>query len=111
MRTTEKLIINAGDLGNDFFSDTIDVYYLTNFSLQFNWIGTPKGVLKVESANKEAGKNTFWHRVPESSILLTGNAGNFLLELRTCSFRKFRVVFEHELGTGQLWCEFIGKGR
>lgn len=110
MRTSEKLIVDAGDLGSLFVSEPIDVYYMTSFAVQFYWTGNPDGVLKIQSTNKES-KITRWHDVPESNIILTGNPGEFLLEVKTCSFRKMRVKYEPNSGSGNLWCEFIGKGR
>lgn len=109
MRTTEKLIINAGDISSNFISEIIDTYYLTNFSCQFYWNGNPQGVLSLQSNNNP--KNNIWHEIPESKIILDNTFNSFLLEVRTCAFRKIRAKFDHDSGSGLLYCEFIGKGR
>lgn len=112
MRTTEKRILDAGDLSGNVTSEPFDTYYLTGFSFAFQWSGDPVGKIRLEATNREYKdiQNAFWLYIPDSEFILSGTPGKFELNVSLVQFRHVRFVYERTSGSGQLSAEFIGKG-
>ena len=114
MRTAEKLIIDAGDLGADLVSELVNVYYLLGFSIHFFWTGTPVGELVIQATNRSPRDSEIsdsdFDDLPETTISVSGE-DSFLLNVDAVYYRNMRVKYNRTSGSGQLFAEFIGKGR
>jgi hypothetical protein len=71
------------------------------FSVHAKWVGTPNGVLKIQSSNDPTDPDV-WCDVPDSALSIAGSAGSNMYNVTSCYYKFVRVAYVFSSGTGTL---------
>lgn len=124
-RTTlrPQVVINAGDMSGNLTSAVTVLQSLTMANYSLSWSGTaPVGTVAVQASNDYQANGSVvlnagtWNTLPldlagasVTSIPLTGNTGNGMIDIDGLSAYAIRLVYTFTSGVGALTVIFTGK--
>lgn len=117
-------VIVDGDISSDIESDATILNQLSGLSYQVEWSGaTPVGTLSIEFSNNYslhpdgtvANPGTWttatlqYNGLPVTTIPVSGNSGNALIDLTTTMAWASRIVYTRGSGTGTMSATVMAK--
>jgi hypothetical protein len=98
-------IIIAGDMSGDLSSSAIDISDISNYAVQFSWVGTaPVGSVNVLISNDGVGFDLL-----ASAKSLSGNSGTLIIKDSDTGYKYVKAIFTFTSGVGSLNASISGK--
>lgn len=119
---TIQMITNGSMTGTaEIDSSPIPLEQIYGFAIQAIWTGTPNGTIKLQASSDAPSRETQqsnggpdtvtnWTDVANSSVSITGSAGNYMWNFNGAFYRYVRVVYVNSSSTGTLNVEMCVKG-
>jgi hypothetical protein len=105
-------VINAGDMSGNLTSSAVDIEFLDNIGVQFNFTGTPTGTFDVQISmdyNTQTGAGNWISLVFSTAPAASGSANQIYIDMNQMSAPYMRVKYTATSGTGSLDAFVCGK--
>lgn len=92
-------VFDAQSMGSTVTSESLNIQQAKGYAVQASWTGTsPVGTFEVQGSND----NVIFTSVTSSPIAISGNSGDFLLNVENAQYGFMRVKYNYTSGVGSL---------
>lgn len=109
----EQKIVDNVAMDASFSSDQISILRFNSYALQYTFLGTPAGTLKVQVSCDEMGVSSAlssWDDLDDSSYTVSA-AGTLTQNINQANYGKIRIVYTRSSSDGYLTVKMVAKNQ